>query len=51
MLSPGGSHALLAPVPCIQGITHLQFAKLLDGFFPAFDGRVGLQLQVFQIAF
>lgn len=38
-------------MPCTPSTTHLQFAQLLDGLLPPLDGRVGLQLQVFQVPF
>lgn len=31
-------------------VTHLQLSKLLDGLLAPFDGRVGLKLQVLQVA-
>lgn len=34
-----------------HSITNLQFAKLLDSLLPPLNGRVSLELQVFQVPF
>lgn len=46
-----GEQTLPLAESCAPSTTHLQFAQLLDGFLPPLDGRVGLQLQVFQVSF